>query len=475
MWKKFWHLGCYGLGWIAIAAPAVFSQSIIPAIDGTGTKIIREGNTYHISGGTPGGMNLFHSFLELGLDAGETGNFWIDSNIENVLARVIGGNPSFLDGTLQISGSHANLYLMNPAGILFGENTRLNVSGDFFATTATAIGFGGDRWFEAGGKNNYSQLTGTPFLFAFDAETPAAIVNHGTLAVSTGRRLMLLGGTIVSTGELMAPGGNITVAAIPETRLIRLSQPGSLLSLEIEPPRDAKGQIMPLNPLDLPALLTGSPEEFENVTSIVPGTSQISGTVSTRHDTGAIAPSEINILGDRVALLDALLDASGWSGGGNVRIGGDRRGEGLLPRAQRTYIDEETRIRADGWGRGEGGNIIVWSDELTAFAGKVSARGGQEGGNGGFVEISGKSSLIYEGEADLGSDRGQMGTLLLDPEDIIIRAGTGAGTNDLTLPDVFERSPTQSKIMVGDSLSYGDSVAFPEQLAFSVCRWNFRH
>ncbi|MEM9538222.1 MAG: CHAT domain-containing protein [Cyanobacteria bacterium P01_E01_bin.42] len=454
MWQKFWYLGCFGLGYMAIAAPPVFSQSIVPANDGTGTIVILDGDTYNISGGMLGGENLFHSLSELGLDVGEIANFLVDTNIENILARVVGGNPSIFEGTLQISGGTANLYLMNPAGILFGENARLNVSGDFFATTATAIGFGGDRWFEAFGNNDYANLSGTPFLFAAD-RGGFAIVNTGRLEVSEGRRLTLLAGSIISTGELIAPGGNISVAAIPETSLIRLSQPGGLLSLEIEPPRDEKGTILPLNPLTLPALLTG---ELENFQSIAPGITQISGTVSVASsdvnilELGEIAPPEINILGDRVALLDADIDASGWGGGGSMRIGGDRRGEGKLPRASRTFVDENTRIRADALEQGDGGNIIIWSDELTAFAGKVSARGGEAEGDGGFVEVSGKSSLIYEGEADLGSDRGDRGTLLLDPEDIIIRAGSGTGTDFTTLPDVFQSEAGSPFILYEDNL-----------------------
>jgi hypothetical protein len=69
---------------------------------------------------------------------------------------------------------------MNPAGIIFGDNASLNVPGDFTATTATAIGFG-DEWFEAIGDNNYADLTGMPFQFAFDVAQPAAILNQGSL------------------------------------------------------------------------------------------------------------------------------------------------------------------------------------------------------------------------------------------------------------------------------------------------------
>ena len=103
--------------------------------------------------------------------------------------------------------------------------------------------------------------------------------------------------------------------------------------------------------------------------------------------------------GERVALLGAELDASGDAGGGSIRVGGDLRGEGELPTARRTYVDDESALRADALASGDGGRVIVWSDEATAFHGEVSARGGAAGGDGGFAEISG-ASLWAEGDVD---------------------------------------------------------------------------
>jgi large exoprotein involved in heme utilization and adhesion len=103
---------------------------------------------------------------------------------------------------------------MNPAGIIFGSNARLNVPASFTATTATGIGFG-SNWFSASGPNDYAALVGTPNSFAFTLSQPGAILNAGDLAVESGKNLTLLGGTVVNTGKLSAPGGNITVAAVP--------------------------------------------------------------------------------------------------------------------------------------------------------------------------------------------------------------------------------------------------------------------
>ncbi|NEO84464.1 MAG: DUF4347 domain-containing protein [Spirulina sp. SIO3F2] len=247
--------------WIAIAAlsslggistPAL-AQSITATTDGTGTVITIDGNTYHIQGGTQAGANLFHSFQGFGLSAGEIANFLSDPGITNILGRVMGGEPSVINGLLQVTGSNANLYLMNPAGILFGPNASLNVSGDFFATTADQIDFAGGT-FNAIGSNDYTRLVGTPNQFSFTQTNPTAIINQGTLQ-NTGD-INLIGGTIIHNGDIVSTQGNITLAAIPGTRLVNLAQPGMLLSLDL-PDVVLNGAIAPS---DLPHLLTGQVE-----------------------------------------------------------------------------------------------------------------------------------------------------------------------------------------------------------------------
>ncbi|NER97469.1 MAG: CHAT domain-containing protein [Symploca sp. SIO1B1] len=240
----------------------VLAQPIItPAADGTGTNVTPNGNQFNIDGGTVSGdgKNLFHSFDQFGLSSNQIANFLSNPQIRNILGRVVGNDPSIINGLLQVSGGSSNLFLLNPAGIIFGEDARLNVPGDFFATTATGISFDEDNWFEVFGNNDYQNLVGDPTAFAFNLSQPGSIINHGNLAVSEGQNLTLLGGSIISTGELRAPGGNLMVAAIPGENLIRISQPGNVLSLEVEPLQDNSGQILPINPQDLPTLLTANP------------------------------------------------------------------------------------------------------------------------------------------------------------------------------------------------------------------------
>ncbi|HIK53272.1 MAG TPA: filamentous hemagglutinin N-terminal domain-containing protein, partial [Oscillatoriales cyanobacterium M59_W2019_021] len=410
---------------VTFSATPVVSQ-IVPANDGTNTQVIHNGNQFDIQGGqlSGDGANLFHSFQQFGVDTGQTANFISNPNIDNIFGNVNGGNPSIINGMLQVSGGNSNLYLINPAGIFFGENASLNVPADFTATTATGIGFENNSWFDALGSNNWADLVGNPHSFDFANTQPGAIVNQGYLAVPVGQNLGLLGGTVANTGTLSAPAGNLTLAAVPGENLVRLGAVGNVLSLEMSP--HTGGENSGLQPLQLPELLTGGGvQNASQITTNPDGTISLAGSgVRINPQTGdAIATGEltvgsqgvpgetptIQVLGNRVALLGANVDASGTDGGGNIFLGGDFQGGGTLPTASRTFVDSQTSIFADAIQQGNGGRVIVWADESTGFFGNVSARGGANGGNGGFVEVSGKESLQFDGNVDLSAANGDFG------------------------------------------------------------------
>lgn len=145
----------------------------------------------------------------------------------------------------------------------------------------------------------------------------------------------------------------------------------------------------------------------------------------------------VQVLGDRVALLDqAQIDVSAPQGGGTVLIGGDFQGNGPVPTASRTFVGPKVSITADALDAGNGGKVIVWGNEATRFYGTVSAQGGDRGGNGGFVEISGRDFLAYQGQVNAIAPNGLPGTLLLDPTNITVIAG-GNNPPELTANDQF--------------------------------------
>ncbi len=144
------------------------------------------------------------------------------------------------------------------------------------------------------------------------------------------------------------------------------------------------------------------------------------------------AGGDVHILGDKVGLLDsALVDATGEQGGGEILVGGDYQGNNAdILNANRTVIASDVQILANAVDAGDGGKIIIWSDQLTAFYGHTSATGGEQTGNGGFIELSSALSLDKGGTIDLTADNGNVGTLLLDPLNIEIQGGTGDGSDD---------------------------------------------
>ncbi|MEP0911838.1 CHAT domain-containing protein [Leptolyngbya sp. GB1-A1] len=441
-------------------ASPVLAQRIAPANDGTRTQVRQRGNRFDIEGGrrSRDGRNLFHSFERFGLSREQVANFQSDPAIRNILARIRGGDASLIDGILRVSGGNSNLYLINPAGIIFGRNARLDVPAAFTATTATGIGFA-NGWLSDIGRPDYAALVGEPIGFDFALTQSGAIVNSGNLAVTEGQSLTLLGGTVVNTGEIAAPGGNLTIAAVPGTHRVRLSQTGSLLSLELptESSANAADASLPTSPLSLPSLLTGG-EELQSATDLIvqpdgtvqlrgsgtviptqPGTTIVSGTLNAA-TSGTPANPEITVVGDRIALLDANLDASSATGG-RIRVGGDLQGTGTLPQSQVVYVDPSSSLAANAnsaTAAGNGGQVIIWSEQGTQFFGNISATGGATGGNGGFAEVSSRGQLTFAGQTNLSAANGRLGTLLLDPTNILISdtAPATPGT-DTALPDIL--------------------------------------
>lgn len=218
------------------------AQTLIPSNDGTGTQVIPEGDRFDIDGGSLSGdgQNLFHSFDRFDLNSGETANFLTSPEIRNVLGR-IGGDASQIDGLLQLTGSRANLYLLNPAGILFGPNAQLDLPASFLVTSASAVTFNGGI-FDLINTPDYQALTGDPSGFRFNGG--GAITSLAPLQVP--ETLALLGGE-VNAGNLTA--GQLLIHAIPAEANLRISQPGFVLSLDLSAHPDRS--------TDIPGLLTG--------------------------------------------------------------------------------------------------------------------------------------------------------------------------------------------------------------------------
>jgi filamentous hemagglutinin family protein len=198
-----------------------------------------------IEGGATRGGNLFHSFQEFNVEELQRVFFANPTGIENILSRVTGGNRSDILGTLGVDGT-ANLFFINPNGILFGSNAQLDVRGSFVATTANALQFEGQGFFSASEPEVPALLTVNPSAFLVNQISGASIENRSIaptgldslgnqlfgLRVPDGQSLVLVGGDVnLIGGSLNAPGGRVELGGLAEAGTVDIVDTGGARQL----------------------------------------------------------------------------------------------------------------------------------------------------------------------------------------------------------------------------------------------------
>jgi trimeric autotransporter adhesin len=378
------------------------------------------------------------------IGAGETTRFIQPSAASAVLNRVVGPDMSQLLGQLQSNGQ---IYLINPNGIVVGASARIDTN-SFIGSTLDIT----DADFLAG-KLRFLERSGG-----------GSIRNEGLITAGPGGRIALIAPNIENNGIIRAPDGNILLAAGRKLEIASLDLDGirfeiqaptdSVLNLgkllaengavrafagtlrnsgEIEAKRmalDASGSIV-LSGSNSVTLTRGSVTRADGAnggTVLIQsreGTTRVDGRVSAAGADGA--GGDVRILGQRVALdAGAQVVVSGSTGGGQILVGGDYQGANAdVQNAERVHVAAGATLQADATVNGDGGRVIVWSDENTRYYGDLSAKGGSQGGNGGFAEVSGKQNLEFAGGATLTAAAGKAGTLLLDPLDILVSLTSG--------------------------------------------------
>lgn len=353
-----------------------------------------------------------------------------------LLNRVIGREPSQLLGQLKANGQ---VYLINQNGILVGENARIDVGG-FFASTQNVT----DDDFLNGGS------------LTFSGNSSEGIVNLGSIE-TLGGDVILVGAFIDNQGEIQAPGGSVDLAAGREVLLTPES--GLSVVLGVEESEQATG-------INQEGLIESAQAQLQaasgNVYELAVNQKGVIRATGVERKNGRIL---ITAEGGTVAQQGELSALKKDGSGGTVLVGGDYRGENPdIPNADRTVLTEESLVSVSSLGtQGDGGRAIVWADEATRYLGAIEGRGGDQAGNGAFVEVSGKQYLDFRGVVDISAPFGSTGTLLLDPSAVSITNNSGANTNVSTSgTNPFEFSQTSSS-----SVSVLDVSLLETQLASS--------
>jgi filamentous hemagglutinin family protein len=429
---------------ITVALACVFAAEEVQA-NGTNPTVVAGQASFSTQGSTlsitnsPGTIVNWQGFS---IGPGEATRIIQQNAASSILNRVIGPDPSAILGTLISNG---RVFLINPSGILVGQGAHIDVAGLVASTLNLS-----NQDFLAGRLNFISNpLAGR-------------VENQGSITTPSGGSVYLVGANVSNSGIINSPQGDVILAAGQSVKIFDSSTPGVRVELtasdntavnlgEIlaqsgqvgiygaalrnsgvinadQVVRDAGGKIVLRAKqdvtLDAASRLSANGGQGGTITvQSDAGTTLASGTIEAKGATGT--GGTVQLLGNRVGLIGASVDASGTTGGGTVLVGGDFQGKNpSVQNAQATYVSSDTSIKADAITSGNGGKVIVWSDDFTGFHGNISARGGVQGGDGGFTEVSGKNNLVFDGYVDLRASNGNAGTLLLDPNNIII-AGSG--------------------------------------------------
>ncbi len=204
----------------------------------TNTTVNQSGNNFDILNGIQKGNNLFHSFKEFSIPTGASATFNNSTDVVNIINRVTGGNISNIDGLIKSQGN-ANLFLINPAGMVFGENARLDIGGSFFGSTASSILFKDEFEFSAVNPQEKPLLTVSVPVGLQMGTNPGAINNRSTvdgvgLQVPSGKSLVLAGGTIaLEGGRLRSQGGQIELLSVAEAGRLDLTIDGNDIRLSV--------------------------------------------------------------------------------------------------------------------------------------------------------------------------------------------------------------------------------------------------
>ncbi|MDJ0774914.1 MAG: filamentous hemagglutinin N-terminal domain-containing protein [Mastigocoleus sp. MO_167.B18] len=322
------------------------------------SRVRTQGNTRIIEGGTTSGGNLFHSFGQFSVPTGVTAHFRNNTSIQNIITRVTGNSISNIDGILRTNGT-ANLFLINPNGIIFGPNASLNIGGSFIGSTASSVNFADGTNFSAVQPQAKPLLAiNVPTGLQFGA-TAKPIKNQSQaspngatnvlkqpvgLQVPTGNTLALIGGDLIlEAGNITASEGRIELGSIGANSLVNLKQTN-------------KGWILDY----------GGIKNFQNI-QIVRRNSNDS-LISSSVDVSGEGGGDIQVKGDLVEFIGFPTILT------NRTIGDEDSGK-IKVYARKLSIKDGAQVFSATQGRGKGGDLIINTSESIELKGRFQENG----------------------------------------------------------------------------------------------------
>jgi len=396
---------CQGIGKFTLMSLVGLGQSAVAQVVPDATLPIGErsqvspGPLFQIDGGAVRDRNLFHSFGQFSLRQGETAFFNNAANITNIIGRVTGGQRSQIDGVVRANGN-ANLFFINPSGVLLGPNAALNIGGTFLVTTASAIGFGNQGTYSATIPNVPGLLTVDPSALLFNQIVTQAIVSQATLQVPAGRSLALVGGNILlNGGGLLAPGGQVELGGLVGTGTVTLKGGSNTLQLGFGTASPSLADV---------SLINGSAINVRSGGSITIQAQNLSlANRSILRGGIAAGGASVGKAGDiTIAVPGALTLTDGSFIANSTTAGGIGDSGNVTIDAGSVLLKDGSQVNASTFGRGNSGTVTIRSPGAVVFDGE-DGRGRSGGtysqvnagavGNSGGINIVADSLLVTHG------------------------------------------------------------------------------